>query len=240
MRKIVIIPARGGSKRIPKKNIKEFFGKPIIAYSLLSGVDAEIFEYIHVSTEDQEIYNLVSDLGFRPEFYRTNNNASDDSPVKDVLIEVIQKFDEQDNKFDIICLLSATAPLINGADLKDAYSTFKNLNMQHPLLAVTRYPVPVEWALQMDERNFLEPLNNELFFKSSHDFQDKYYDIGSFAFFTRDQLFSQTSDVKFMPYVLPENKSVDVDNMQDWKTLEKNYFLQNNIFNSVSEKASNV
>jgi len=227
MKKIVIIPARGGSKRIPKKNIKIFYGKPIVSYSLDASLKSNIFDCIHVSTEDKEIYEVVSQLGFMPRFYRSEKCAGDYVPVKDVLIETIVKFEELGNKFDIICLLSATAPLVNADDLRNAWQQFESSTMEYPMLAVSRYPVPVEWALETNkDEYFIKPVHNELFFKSSHDFQDKYYDVGSFAFFTREHLLSPSKDIKFIPYVLPQLKSVDVDSMEDWGTLEKLYAIK--------------
>lgn len=228
MKKIVIIPARGGSKRIPRKNIKDFLGKPIITYSLQSSVESGIFDHIHVSTEDKEIYEIVSNLGFTPEFYRTEKCADDHTPVRNVLIEVVQKFEEQGYQYDIICLLSATAPLIDGNDLRKAYLEFEKSSMIYPMIAVTRYPVPIEWALKLNTKeNIVEPFSNDLFFESSHNFQDTYYDVGSFAFFTRENLFSKGSEIKFAPYMLPQEKSVDLDNLEDWHTLERLYTAQN-------------
>ncbi len=226
MKKIVIIPARGGSKRIPRKNIKVFCGSPIISYSLNSSLQSNIFDCIHVSTEDKEIYEIVSTLGFRPTFYRSEKCSGDQVPVRDVLVETIQQFEAIDRKFDIICLLSATAPLINADDLKNAWNQFQESTMAFPMLAVSRYPVPIEWALKFNvESNFVEPFNEQLFLESSHNFKDTYYDVGSFAFFTRDQLFHQAEKNRFIPYILPQIKSVDVDNMEDWHTLEKLYLV---------------
>jgi pseudaminic acid cytidylyltransferase len=226
MKKIVIIPARGGSKRIPKKNIKIFYDKPIISYSLDNSLKAGIFDCIHVSTENKEIFEIVSQLGFTPRFYRSEQCARDNIPVKNVLIETIAKFEELGEVFDIICLLSATAPLVSANDLKNAWQQFKNSTMEYPMLAVTKYPVPIEWAMQYNkETELLEPLNENSFFASSHGLNETYYDIGSFAFFTKEQLLNNNLRIKFIPYIMPYLKSIDVDNMEDWKILEKLYFI---------------
>lgn len=228
MKKLVIIPARGGSKRTPRKNIKTFFGKPILAYSLHSAMNSGIFDCIHVSTEDKEIYNIASALGFPPTFYRSVDASKDHIPVKDVLIESVQEFEKYGENFDIICLLSATAPLITDRELKEAYIQFERSAFKYPLIAVARYPVPIEWAMKRNvDTGIIEPLNNNLFFESSHNFQDKYYDVGNFAFFTKQQLFSKTNEIKFLPHVLPMTKSIDVDNLEDWEMLEKLYFAHN-------------
>ncbi len=228
MKKIAVIPARGGSKRIPRKNIKPFFGKPIISYSLESCSQAGIFDHIHVSTEDSEIFEIVSQLGYPPLFYRSQENASDQAPVREVLKETLKVFEEKGMPFDIVCLLSAISPLIDGEDLKNAFDSFEKSDMSYPMLAVSKYPAPIEWALKFQaDKNIIEPLNNDLFFASSHGFQDTYYDIGSFAFFTKEQLEKNDQEIKFIPYVVPLHKSVDVDNMDDWAILEKFYLMKN-------------
>ncbi|MGV8948024.1 MAG: cytidylyltransferase domain-containing protein [Candidatus Paracaedibacter sp.] len=229
MRKIAIIPARGGSKRIPRKNIKPFFGKPIIAYSLQSAMESEIFDHIHVSTEDKEIYEVVSNLGFNPRFYRSADCAQDHTPVKEVLIESLKEFEKQGECFEVFCLLSATAPLISSIDLIEAYKVFEKENFLFPLLAVARYPVPIQRAMKINkENNTLEPIDTEAFLGSSHGLEERYHDIGSFAFFTKDQLLIKFDEIKFIPYVLPLKKSVDIDNLEDWDLLEKIYCALNN------------
>lgn len=224
MKKIIVIPARGGSKRIPRKNIKNFYGKPIISYSIENASKSNIFNCIHVSTDDQEIYGLSTSLGFKPLFFRSKDTASDLSTIRDVLRETVIEFEKRGYKFDIIFLLSATSPLIDENDIKEAFNVFINSTMQYPLLAVSKYPVPIEWALKNNtETGYLEPLNENLFFSSSHDFKDNYYDTGSFAIFTRDQIFNEEMKIKFTPYILPYYKSIDVDDMDDWKNLEMLY-----------------
>lgn len=226
MKTIAIIPARGGSKRIPKKNIKDFHGKPIIQYSLTAAKNSLIFDHIHVSTDDDEIFNVASKLGFAPKFYRDSESSSDIAPVRDVLKESLLKFAKEGDFYDVVCLLSATAPLIDEEDLKSAFNSFVNSKFDLPLLAVSKYPVPIEWALKhCKEANTIEPLNKELFFASSHGFKDMYYDIGSFAFFTRKQLLTD-NEIKFIPFVLPLTKSIDIDTLEDWRMAEELFKLK--------------
>lgn len=229
MKTLAIIPARGGSKRIPRKNIKMFYGKPILVYSLKNAEESKIFDHIHVSTEDSETYDTASMFGFRPLFYRNSSSASENAPIRDVLREVLEKFEKIGMYFNCVCLLSATAPLIDAQDLRDAFQQFSRSKMDYPLLAVAKYPVPIEWALRYDNgSSTLEPLNNDLFFSSSQGFQDRYYDIGSFAFFTRDQLFNNDIETKFIPFVMPLTKSIDIDNIDDWVAAEYLYKLKSN------------
>lgn len=224
MKILAVIPARGGSKRVPRKNIKNFYGKPILSYSIDNAQKSKIFDYVHVSTEDTEIYNIAVTLGCDPLFYRDSLSAADDVPVRDVLREVWRKFGEKGVYFDVICLLSATAPLIDPDDLIKAYNLFIQKDLSHPLLAVAQYPVPIEWALKQDKiEGNLIPVNHDLFFASSHSFEATYYDIGSFAFFSKDHLFTDDSEIEFIPYVVPLLKGVDVDTMEDWHLLEQVY-----------------
>lgn len=227
MRKLVVIPARGGSKRIPKKNIKPFYGSPIISYSLNNAKLSDAFDYIHVSTDDELVYDVVSSLGFKPEFFRSHETATDTAPVRAVLKETMLELDQRGMNFDVICLLSATAPLIDPEDLQKAMGMFESSCKRVPLLAVSKYPAPIEWALKLDQTDqALVPMNPEFFFASSHGFVDTFYDVGVFAFFTREHLLAENLEIKFMPYYLPLTKSVDVDDMRDWETLEEMYKIK--------------
>lgn len=224
MKILAIIPARGGSKRIPRKNIKEFYGKPILSYSLENAEKAKIFDHIHVSTEDSEIYETASTFGFKPLFYRDFSSAYDDAPVRDVLRESWSKFEKIGMYFDCVCLLSATAPLIEPSDLKNAYQSFIQSDRGYPLLAVAQYPVPIQWALKKDAKDGnLIPINQELFFASSHGFESTYYDTGSFSFFSKEHLFNEEAEIRFSPFIVAPLKGIDVDTIEDWNLLEKVY-----------------
>ncbi len=229
MKNIAIIPARGGSKRIPRKNIKLFKGKPIIEYSLQTCKKSGLFEKIHVSTEDESIAKISTNLGFKPDFLRSNETASDTATIQDVLQEVVNKFDKISDRYDIICLMSATAPLINASDLQDAWSVFDNSDKSYPLLAVSKYPVPIEWALRSshNETNVC-PINSDLFTKSSHTFKPTHYDTGTFAIFTMEQILSEYKRSQYIPFVIDSLKGIDVDTMEDWQQLEKAYSVQYN------------
>lgn len=224
MRVLAVIPARGGSKRIPRKNIKLLMGRPIIEYSLRTCQKSGIFDKIHVSTEDAEISSICEKIGFKPDFFRSIENANDTSTILDVLLEVVNKFENLNDMYDVVCLMSATAPLIEAGDLVKALEMFNSSDKSRPLLAVSKYPAPVEWALQVfDKEEVVSPINPELFVKSSHGFKPSYYDTGTFAFFTKKQVLSQDNSVEYFSYIIDSIKGTDVDTMEDWLHVEKLY-----------------
>jgi pseudaminic acid cytidylyltransferase len=232
VRVVAVIPARGGSKRIPRKNIKRLDGKPIIEYSLRACEESRIFDKIHVSTEDSEIAEICGRLGFKPDFFRSVENANDTASIQDVLLEVVNRFEALNEIYNVVCLMSATAPLVQAADLKEAWDVFYRSNKSRPLLAVSKYPAPIEWALQvLDGKEVISPINPDLFVKSSHDFKPAYYDTGTFAFFTKKQILAQDKYLQYIPYIIDSLKGVDVDTMEDWWQIEKLYNQQCGIDN---------
>ena len=124
-RRLAIIPARGGSKRIPRKNILDFCGKPMVGHILATAKKSELFTVIHVSTDDDEICKIVSNLGFSPDFKRSNDLADDTTPILPVLKQVTEKYLELGKSFDEVWLLMSCAPLIEPKDLQAAANLFK-------------------------------------------------------------------------------------------------------------------
>lgn len=132
MKCLAIIPARGGSKRIPHKNIKPFLGRPIIAYSIEAALGTGLFEEVMVSTDDTEIAEIARQEGASVPFLRSTENANDYATLADVLVEVVNVYKERGNEFDLICCLLPTAPLISSEDVRSAYdqlvmSTFDSI-----------------------------------------------------------------------------------------------------------------
>ena len=136
MKRIAIIPARGGSKRIKKKNIKLFYNKPIILYTLDALKNSNIFSIIHISTEDEEIYNLITKNGNQPDFKRPKNLSKDDTPVIKVVEYTIKKYKEIGKIFDQIWLVMPCNPLLDKAQILDAKKVFENKCSDKALLAI--------------------------------------------------------------------------------------------------------
>lgn len=143
---IAIIPARGGSKRIPHKNIKEFFGKPIIGYSIEAVIKSNLFDEVMVSTDDIEIAKVAKKFGAKVPFMRSKQNADDYAGIADVVIEVIEEYKKQNIKFDNICCILATAPFLNHADLINSYHKLNNSGFDS-VFPVVRYSFPIQRAM---------------------------------------------------------------------------------------------
>jgi len=219
MRKsIAIIPARGGSKRIPDKNITDFCGKPMIAYPLEAARDSGLFDTIHVSTESRGIVNVVESLGFPVDFLRPAKLAEDHTPIMPVLKYVTETYRADGRTFDRVCLIMACAPLIEPSDLKAAAALFDRFRGRRSVLAVAPYPVPIEWAFSRSENSLLLPVQKGAFAIRSQDLEPKYYDAGSFAYMSVDRVTSSEgagNDNDYVGYVLPRYKAIDIDEPED-------------------------
>lgn len=223
-KRIAIIPARGGSKRIPRKNIREFAGKPMIAYVLETAQKSRLFQKIHVSTEDSEITDIVESLGFTNDFKRPKSLSDDDTPIMPVLKYVLEKYESRGEFYDEAWMLMACNPLIDHQDLISASELFKNQSSISPVIAVTEYPVPIEWAFDMDEKSFsLKPLQKGMFAVSSSELSPKYFDAGTFSIWKSSMILSSSgpgSDEMFIGFKLPKSKCIDIDVEEDWYIAE--------------------
>ena len=150
MGNICIIPARGGSKRIPRKNIKEFLGKPIIAYSIKAALDSGLFDEVMVSTDDVEIADIAKKLGAKVPFMRSAKNSDDFATTFDVIEEVIQVYKTQGKRFENICCIYSCAPFITSELLFKAYDllTQKKFDTVFPIIA---YSFPIQRALRVNQ-----------------------------------------------------------------------------------------
>lgn len=228
-RRIAIIPARGGSKRIPRKNILNFCGKPMIAYILQAAKEANLFDVIHVSTESLAIKEVVEDLGFRVDFLRPEFLADDYTPIMPVLKYVVEVYKNQGEIFDEVWLLMACAPLIDASDLKGASNLFKIGGNAKPVISVSEYPTPIEWAFSRSDGGDLTPLEPGKFAIRSQDIKKKYFDAGLFCIFPMDRVIESDltgSDQGLIGYIIPKTKAVDIDDECDWKIAEA-LFIQN-------------
>jgi pseudaminic acid cytidylyltransferase len=226
MKRIAIIPARGGSKRIPKKNIKEFCGKPMIHYPLMACQNAGLFNKIHVSTDDEEIASVVKDLGFSIDFMRPAAIADDVTGVMAVVKFVTEKYAQMGIEFDQIAMIMACSPLILSEDLQKAAEKLVRLPPEVAVLAVCSYPVPIEWAFMIGEDQLLHPIERGAFSIESQNITPKYFDAGVFAFFSQQRVLATSSkgdDSNFFPYEIPRERGVDIDTGEDWKFAEMLY-----------------
>ncbi len=224
--KIAIIPARGGSKRIKDKNIHNFCGQPLITYSLDAARQSGIFDEIHVSTDSEQIADVVRAAGFKIDFMRAPELADDHTPLMPVLKWVLETYHQKGRNFDEVCLLMPTAPLIDGDDLRNASRAFNQNGRRNNLLAVSKFPVPVEWAFDRDPKTgMLTPLQPEMHNVRSQDLKERFFDAGTFIFFNADSIFSgdRFSDQPAISFPLPQHKVVDIDTIEDLHLAEVLY-----------------
>lgn len=230
MKRLAIIPARGGSKRILNKNIRDFCGKPMVTHVLEAARQSGLFATILVSTEDQKINDVVTSFGFPPAFPRPNSLADDHTPIMPVLRHAAEEYVKRGETFDEVWLLMACAPLIDAQDLVSAAELFKQSGCKHPLLAVSEYPAPIEWAFSRKDDGCLVPVQAGMFAVRSQDLQKRYFDAGSFAAFPAERVLNAEgagSDDGFIGYVLPKGTAIDIDDEQDWKLAEAIFRAKN-------------
>jgi pseudaminic acid cytidylyltransferase len=222
--KIAIIPARGGSKRIPKKNIIDFHGKPMIYYSLMAAKKSNLFDEIHVSTDNQEIAETVKSLGFQIQFLRDQKLADDYTPVMEVAKFVISKFKELGKNFDSFTMIMPCSPLLLASDLISANNIFEKNGSQTPVLSVAKFPSPIEWSL-VEKDGILQPSHEHFLTTRSQDLPEQYFDTGTFSVQSAKNLLVPTSVVKmsFLKYELPLWRAIDIDE-QDQLDLAKKMF----------------
>jgi pseudaminic acid cytidylyltransferase len=225
MRRIAVIPARAGSKRLPDKNVRDFCGKPMLGHILGAARDSGLFEVIHVSTESPKVAEVAASIGFAPEFPRPAELADDTAPILPVVRHAVEEYGRRGRHFDVACLLYACAPLIEPDDLLRASAMYDRLGAQKVILSVTPFAVPIEWAYDLEDDARMAAVQPGMFKVRSQDLRRRYHDTGGFAFFPVPRLLDTAphDDRDFHGYVLPRNKAVDIDDQEDWDLAEQLY-----------------
>lgn len=220
---LAIITARGGSKRIPRKNIKSFLGKPIIHYSIAAALEAGCFSDVMVSTDDQEIKESALEVGASVPFLRSDGNSNDFATTADVIKEVLDAYKSIGKEFEYCCGIYPTAPFITGEKLFLAFSKLKTMNADG-VVPVVKYGFPIMRSFKIeDERikmNWPEYMTTR-----SQDIPDAFHDCGQFyflkveSFLKTHKLFSENT----IPLIIPETEVQDIDTEEDWKIAEIKY-----------------
>ena len=220
--RLAVIPARGGSKRIVDKNIREFFGRPMIGHILDTARASGLFDTIHVSTESARIADVAAQLGFPPAFPRPAEFADDHVPLMPVLHHAASTFTARGHTFDEVWLLMACAPLLEAEDLHEAARIFRETGGHRPVLAVARFPAPFERAFRQEIDGTLVPVNPSAMKLRSQDLEPRFYDAGLFCAIPA-QLLKGGDEVNFNSYIacpVDRTKAVDIDNEEDWRLAE--------------------
>jgi N-acylneuraminate cytidylyltransferase len=222
---IAIITARGGSKRIPQKNIKEFMGKPMLAYAIEAAQQAEIFDEIMVSTDDEGIANVAKKYGASVPFMRSQKTSDDFATTYDVIEEVVNEYKKKNQTFDELCCIYPCVPFLTSKSLREAYKTMKDSGAD-ALQPVCRYPAPIEWAMKL-ENNLLVPNDRAALKIRSQDLTPKYFDVGMFYYCKTNVMLLEKTLVpqKTSAYIIDESECQDIDTPDDWKIAEIKYKL---------------
>ena len=223
MTSVAIIPARGGSKRIPRKNIRPFLGKPILAYSIEAAAQSQLFSEVMVSTEDDEIASLALQLGATVPFRRSEQTAGDYATTTDVLLEVLACYESQGQSFDYGCCIYPTAPFITVGLLTRAWRMLIE-NDYDSVFPVIRFSYPIQRALQLEE-NQVTMFWPEYHTTRSQDLTPAYHDAGQFYWFNvaairqKKRLWTDRSGA----IVIDELDAHDIDTPEDWTVAEFKY-----------------
>ena len=223
MRKIAIITARGGSKRIPRKNIREFCGKPILAYSIEAARESGLFDTVMVSTEDEEIAGIARRYGAEVPFFRSERTAGDFATTNDVLLEVLLEYERRGAHYDLGCCIYPTAPFVTADKLKRALRQLEASDAD-TLIPVVGFSYPPQRALVVKEGRLVFE-NPQYMDSRSQDLEPHYHDVGQFYLFYTEA-FKRNKKLmvgNILPYVVSETEVQDIDNQTDWEIAEIKY-----------------
>ena len=220
MSMVAIITARGGSKRIPHKNIKEFCGKPIIEYSIQAALISNLFDEVMVSTDDAEIAEIAKEYGAVVPFMRSELTSNDFATTADVLYEVLHEYDNQGQHFEWMCCIYPTAPFVSAKRLQEAFAKLQ-AEKANALIPVVRFSYPPQrcFILQDGKLQYKWP---EYTRSRSQDLEPYYHDAGQFYFWRVDK-FAEGAIPKTIPLLLDEMEVQDIDNLADWHLAKLKY-----------------
>jgi len=222
--RLCVIPARGGSKRIPRKNIKSFCGQSMIGYSIRAALDSQCFDQVIVSTDDTEIAEVAKSFGATVPFVRPDELSNDYAGTLPVIKHAIEWLDNQGQSPSEVCCLYATAPFVRAGAIKKAYEQMQRTQADY-CFTVTSFAFPIQRAIKVTAENRIEMFYPKHLETRSQDLEESYHDAGQFywgkveAFKQKQLLFSKSAT----PYILPRQLVQDIDTLEDWKFAELMY-----------------
>lgn len=226
MSNLAIIPARGGSKRIPRKNIKLFLGKPIIAYSIEAAINSGLFNEVMVSTDDAEIAEIAMQYGAKVPFMRSDKMSNDFATTFDVVEEVVNSYKEKEIEFENVCCIYPCAPFVIEQKLEEAYNLFVKEHFD-AVFPVMQFGFPIQRALQMDDFGKISFFYPENALTRSQDLLPSFHDAGQFYWMNVASCMEQQKIItdNTGSIVITELEGQDIDNDTDWKLAELKYEL---------------
>lgn len=219
--RVAIIPARGGSKRIPRKNIKEFCGKPMIAWSIEAALKSACFDRVIVSTDDQEIASVAKKYGAEVPFMRPAELSDDYAGTIPVIKQAIEWLTKNEQAPSLVCCLYATAPFVSAEDIQQGLKQLEQTQASYAF-TVTSYAFPIQRAIKITADDGIEMFAPEHFNTRSQDLEEAYHDAGQFywgtaeAWTTEKVIFGTEST----PVILPRHRVQDIDTPEDWDRAE--------------------
>jgi pseudaminic acid cytidylyltransferase len=222
---IAVIPARGGSKRIPRKNIRSFAGRPLIAYSISAAVDSGLFEHVIVSTDDPEIAGVAREHGAKTPFTRPAELADDHATTVPVIKHAVSWVQEHWGQVDDVCCIYATAPFIQAGALREAHDMMIREATTGYVFSATSFPFPIQRAFRVNPDRRVQMFEPKNYNTRSQDLETAYQDAGQFywgsaATYMSGKIFFSNDS---MAYVLPRHMVQDIDTPEDWKRAELMY-----------------
>lgn len=223
MKAVAIITARGGSKRIPGKNKKDFLGKPIICYSIEAALASGLFEEVMVSTDDVEIARIAEEAGAAVPFMRSHAAADDYATTDDVLLEVLEEYEKRGRKFDYMACIYPTAPFVTPEKLKDACRIIVEQDAAG-VMPVVRFSFPPQRGMSVRDGR-LEYCYPENAMKRSQDLETMYHDSGQFYFYHVEKYRACKGNLPegYLPIIVQESEVQDIDNESDWELAKLKY-----------------
>ena len=227
MKSIAIIPARGGSKRIPRKNIRPFCGKPIIHYPISVALESDLFDEVMVSTDDHEIANVSIQGGAKVPFLRSAAASNDTAVTADVILEVLRRYRESGAEFERFCCIYPVTPLLQAKHLNEAANILENENVES-IQPVVRFGFPPQRAVRILPDGRVTWIFPENALTRSQDLECYFHDVGQFYWwktvpFLKEKLLTGTNS---FAYEMSELDIQDIDNEVDWKLAEEKFRLR--------------
>lgn len=221
---MAVVTARGGSKRIPRKNIKKFCGKPIIEYSIAAALESGIFDEVMVSTDDIEIAEIARQAGASVPFMRSDYTSGDFATTRDVLLEVIEEYKLRGKEFDYLVCLYPTNPFISADKIKKAVNVLIQEQCEE-VVPVVKFSFPPQRSYILNDDGELVYKWDEYKNMRSQDLQEFYHDAGQFYCYNVEQYVKDDGNIsgRVYPIILPEYEVQDIDNVDDWKMAEFKY-----------------
>lgn len=223
MKPIAIITARGGSKRIPKKNIKDFLGKPIIAYSIEAALNSGIFDEVMVSTDSVEIAEIAKKYGASVPFMRSEATSNDYADTSDVLLEVLSRYKDLGKEYKEFCCIYPTAPFITAEKLAESYKLLEDENVFN-VVPMVAFSFPPQRGLVVRD-GLTQPIDPVGVEKRSQDLEEVLHDSGQF-YWCKTEEFCKNGNLLYnntKPYIVSELEVQDIDNQSDWDLAEIKY-----------------